>query len=250
MSAAASPARRQWLRLAAALPALAAWPALAADAAADAASAPAEFSAAERALFVEPHLAGLKPPLELAYRFSRRGSLEPDLDDRVTLVLAANAAGGCCRAQARFLSGAEQFELPEVEDAQGNPVILYFLERDVREMQRRTKGQSGYFRKRIRMAVAQSATVRETMLPYAGRRVPAREVEIAPYVDDPLRARFQGLADKRYLFTLSPAVPGGVYAIATRVAGPAVGAPPLVAEELLADGATTTLARLGGLRPT
>ncbi|MBK1713390.1 hypothetical protein [Rubrivivax gelatinosus] len=237
MTAAANIARRRWLRLAAALPALAAWPAWAA-------AESDEISAAEKALFVDNHLAGLVPPLELAYRFSRRGSLEPELDDRVTLMLKARAGGGCCSAQASFLSGAERIELPEVEAAQGNPVILHFLERDVREMQRRTKGQSSYFRKRIRMALAQSATLRASTLPYAGRSVAAREIEIAPYLEDPLRARFEALAGKRYLFTLAPAVPGGVYAIATRVPGASAGAPPLVAEELLADAATTTLARL------
>ena len=243
MSAARVPARRRWLQRAAACSTAAVAPVWLA---AQPASAAAEFSRAERALFIEPHLNGLKPPLEIAYRFTRRGSLDAELDDRVTLSVSPSPGGGCCRVQARFLSGSERLELPAVDDAQGNPVLLHFLERDIREMERRTKGRAAYFRKRIRMAIAHAAEVRETTLPFAGRPVPAQELEIAPYLDDPLRPRFEALAGKRYLFTLSPAVPGAVYAIATRVAGPSAGAPALVAEELLVDGATTTLPRLAG----
>ena len=125
--------------------------------------------------------------------------------------------------------------LPEVEEAEGNPVILYFLERDIREMQRLTKGQPNYFRKRIRMAIYQGAPIREVSLPYRGKTVAAREISIAPYLDDPTRARFEKLANKQYVFMLSDAVPGGVYAIAhahrRRVRRRAA---PLLVEEMVA----------------
>ena len=58
--------------------------------------------------------------------------------------------------------------------------------------------------------------MREAKLPYRGKRVAARQFTISPYVDDPLRERFAKLAGKRYTFTLSDAVPGGVVAAATQ----------------------------------
>jgi hypothetical protein len=198
-----------------------------------------DFSEAERALFMTNHFAALRPPLTLRYAYRKSGSLEEGFDDRVEVALRARADGGCCAAGAQFLSGTRGLSLPEVEAAQGNPAILYFLERDIREMQRLTKGQQNYFRKRIRMAVYQGATVRDVTLPFGGRQVAGREITIAPYVDDPLRPRFEKFADKQYVFTLSDAVPGGVYALRSRMAGATAGAEPLIAEEMRLEGTAT-----------
>jgi hypothetical protein len=199
---------------------------------AERARAATEFSVAEQALFVTNHLATLKPPSTLHYSFRKSGSLEAGFDDKATLALTAQPDGKCCAAAAEFLSGPRRVALPEIETAQGNPVILYFLERDIREMERLTKGKANYFRKRIRMAVADAATIRDVSLPFDGRNVAAREISIAPYADDPLRARFEQLINKRYVFTLSDAVPGGVISIRTLVDAPAAGSPPLLAEEM------------------
>lgn len=204
-----------------------------------------DFSAAERALFMDSQLSGIKPPATLQYSFRKTGSLEDGFEDSVSLKLKALPDGGCCTADAQFLTGARRLPLPEIEGAQGNPVILYFLERDIREMQRLTKGQQNYFRKRIRMAAYQGAQVREVTISYRGRSIAGREIELAPYLDDPLRARFEKLANKRYVFTLAQEVPGGVYAIRTQVAGVSPDAAPLIVEELLVQGATpASIARL------
>lgn len=201
--------------------------------------APKEYSAAERALFMTDQFAGLRAPQTLKYRFRRAGSLEPAFTDQAVITLTARAGGGCCDARGEFLAGPNRIELPAVEDARGNPVTLYFLERDVREMQRLTKGQSTYFRKRIRMAIFQGARQQAVSVRYRGKAVAATEFTIEPYLDDPNRPRFQQLAVKRYVFTMSDAVPGGVYAIRTRVDTPGAAAdtPPLLFEELVIDGA-------------
>jgi hypothetical protein len=195
------------------------------------ATAAQDYSPAERAIFMSNHLANVRPPATLTYRYVKSGSLEPGFEDQVTLKLTARADQSCCAASADFLSGARRLALPEVESAEGNPVLLYFLERDIREMSRLTKGQSNYFRKRIRMAIYQAAETRELTLPYRGNNVAARTFTVAPYVDDPLRERFARLAGKRYTFTLSDAVPGGVVAVATQVDAEG-GAPPLWIEEM------------------
>ena len=199
------------------------------------AGAATEISAAEQALFVTNHLNALKPSTTLHYRFRKSGSLEPGFEDTAAIALTAQADGKCCAAVAEFLSGPRRLALPEIEAAQGNPVILYFLERDIREMERLTKGKANYFRKRIRMAVADAARITDVTLPYQGRNVAAKELTITPYTDDPLRARFEQLVNKRYVFTLSDAVPGGVLSIRTQVDAAAAGSPPLLAEEMSLD---------------
>jgi hypothetical protein len=207
-----------------------------------------DFSAAERALFMTDQLAGLHPPMTLLYRFHRTGSLEPSFDDKVSIVLKAKqGAGGCCDASGEFLSGERKVVLPPVEGATGNPVTLFFLERDVREMQRLTQGKSAYFRKRIRMAIFQGAQQRAVTLHYRGKAVAGQVFEITPYVDDPNRPRFEQFANKRYVFTLSDEVPGGIYGIRTLIVDSTKGAnaPPLLAEELLLDGTSAASVKAG-----
>lgn len=196
-----------------------------------------DFSVAEKALFMTDQLSSLRPPATLRYQFRKSGSLEPGYDDRVSVALSAQADGSCCHASGEFLSGERRVPMPEVDGAHGNPVIMFFLERDVREMQRLTKGSPIHFRKQIRMAVYDGATVREVSRVYRGQPIAARDIAFAPYLSDPNRPRFEKFANKQYVFTLSDAVPGGVVGIRTQVADAAAGAPPLLVEELVVDGA-------------
>ena len=201
-----------------------------------------DISAAERALFTTNHLAALPAPAKLQYTFRKSGSLEPGFEDRVTVNWQAKPGVTCCTASTEFMGGQRRVQLPEMDSAQGNPVILHFLERDIHEMQRLTGGKPNYFRKRIRMALAQGASMRKLAVSYQGHSVEASEFVIAPYLDDPLRARFERLAAKRYVFTLSGEVPGGVVSIQSQVPGAAK--LPLLREELTLDGAASADAAL------
>jgi hypothetical protein len=124
-----------------------------------------------------------------------------------------------------------------VPAAEGNPVILYFLEHDVREMKRLTGGSENHFRKRLRTAIYQGAEVRDVTMRYRGRAVKGKEILFSPFLDDPNRPKYEKFATKNYRFTLSDAVPGGVYGIRTSVPGENAAAQPLLVEELLIDGA-------------
>lgn len=196
-----------------------------------------DFSAAERALFIDNQLGKLQPPLTLHYNYRKTGTLEAAFDDKVDVVLTAQPDGRCCAVSARFLTGAREMHQPDVDAAKGNPAILYFLERDIREMQRLTSGKANYFRKRIRMAVYQGASIRSLTLQYRGRPVAVQEISITPYRDDPNRSRFEKLANKQYVFMLANAVPGGLYGIRTRINGASADAPALMVEEMLLGGA-------------
>jgi hypothetical protein len=210
---------------------------------ADLARATDDFSAAEQALFLDNHLGKLRPPLTLHYGYHKSGTLEAAFDDKVDVLLTAQPDGRCCAASARFFSGAREIRQPAVEAAEGNPAILYFLERDIHEMQRLTQGQANYFRKRIRMAVYQGASIRNVTVQYRGHAVAAREIGISPYVDDPNRPRFEKLANKQYLFMLSDSVPGGLYGIRTRIDGDSADAPPLMVEEMILESAEAVPSR-------
>jgi hypothetical protein len=204
----------------------------------DASTAPAapNYSRAEQLVFVDHHLANINASTALRYGFVKSGSLEPGFEDRVELDLQSSR-GACCKTSGRFLSAERRINVPDVDDAKANPVILFFLENDIRQMQRLTKGQAAHFRKRIRLALVDEATVREVQVSYNGRDVPAQEVVVSPYLNDPNRNRFERYATKRYTFVLAPAVPGGVYQLRTALPGALPTDAPVLEEVLTFSGA-------------
>jgi hypothetical protein len=211
---------------------------LAAAAPAPAAEEQQPISPAERLLFAEQHLGGVKPPLSLRYDYRKSGSLESASEDAVVLQLSEASDGRCCNTKTGFASGQRLPQL-EVADARANPVLMYFLEHDVREMQRLTRGQPNYFRKRIRMALAEHAQVSAITVRYRGRDVAARQVSVTPYADDPMRARYDRLADKQYFFVLADAVPGGIAQIRTLLPAAQAGETPVLQETLTLQEVTT-----------
>jgi hypothetical protein len=189
-------------------------------------------SAAEKLLFQTDHFKNVASAATLRYEFRKSGSAETGFDDSVEI--RVRTAEGAKRASVVFFTNTRNVDFPEVVRPEGNPVLLYFLERDIREMERLTKGKSGYFRKAIRLALARSARLTETQVSYGGRTVPATDITITPYVDDPLKDRVGRYAGKIYIFTLSAEIPGGIYSLHTIVPSPAGGAKevPLIEERL------------------
>jgi len=199
-----------------------------------------DFSAAEKLLFMTRQLDNVPLPATLRYAFRQTGSEEPGFEDKVSVDVASLVPGKkqCCKTSGEFLSGARSVKLPDIEGAEGNPVVLYFLENDLRTMQRLTKGSQTYFRKRIRMALFNGATVRKVRVAYKGKDIEGQEILISPYLDDPNRAKFEKYLGKQYRFILSPAVPGGVYGIQTTIGATLPDQVPLMQQEMLIEGAS------------
>ena len=173
-------------------------------------------SPAEVLLFETDHLARIKAPATLVYEFRKVSNVEPAFTDNVQLDVSRDK--GQLHAELHFLTGERKRDLPGIDDVHGNPVLLGFLERDIAEMKRLTGGSAGYFRKRIRMALAQGAQVMPQRITYQGKALDAKAVRIQPYLDDPLHARFENYVRKTYTFVISEQVPGGVYQLRTTLA--------------------------------
>jgi hypothetical protein len=189
---------------------------LAALAAGTAAAQPV--SPAETLLFETDHLARLKAPATLVYAFHKESNVEPGFRDEVRLDLAR--VNGKLSATLHFLSGEHKQDIPALEEAHGNPVLLGFLEHDIADMKRLTGGSTSYFRKRIRMALAQGAEVTRQTIAFQGQTVQAQAVRIQPYLNDPMHARFEKYLHKTYTFIFSDQVPGGLYRLHTSLGTP------------------------------
>jgi hypothetical protein len=181
---------------------------------------PSQFSVAERRLFIDDHLRRLPAGTMLEYVYEKRGSLESPIDDTARITVRPASAGGGQSVEVEYLSGSRKLKLSDIDAANANPVILYFLERDVSEMHRLTGGSVNYYRKRIRMALAEGGKVEAATLELGSRRIAVTEIRIAPYRDDPARSRYEKFADKTYSFTLSDDVPGKVVELHSELSAP------------------------------
>lgn len=183
-----------------------------------AADAPSE---AEHLLFRHEHLSNIQGPRMLRYRYLEEAEGQPAAGDHAVLTLAPDAAGRCCDAHADYLSGPNAVQLPDIPGARSNPLLLHFLEGEVRRLQQATRGQAAHFRRRMRLALASEATITDAPIRWGAASVPARSVRIAPFLTDPYRGRFPAQAATEYLFVFSDAVPGGVYQMGAAVPGSA-----------------------------
>jgi hypothetical protein len=200
----------------------------------------AAMSPAQIALFETPHLAPLRPPLRLDYAFRREEEGKEPVADTIRLALrAAAVGGGCCDVSPEFLTGPRALRYPPASNFQGNPLLLFALDRDTRELSAATGGTPTWFRNRFRQALA-AAAVRPAEIEHEGRRVPASVIALRPYEGEPRAGRYQR---RLYAFTLSEAVPGRVQAIRTELP-PGGGAGAVV--ESIAFAGTAPLAEGAG----
>lgn len=195
-----------------------------------AAAAPAgpgtgDISPAERAVLTN-HLQNTQPATTLEYRYTHRGTLDEPFDDTVKLIIlpadAVGAKDGGRPTAVAFLSGPRRAASAPVGDPTGNPVVLYFLERDTQELQRLTGGRAGYHKRKILIALAEDKTVEPMEIEWDGRKVAAKRVTITPYqdfADADLKPKYGPHLGKRYEIVLSDAVPGTLYSMRAFVPG-------------------------------
>ena len=218
----------------------AAAPAAGTDAAANDAE-PVQYSEAETLLWKTDQLKGISKPTRLKYEFKKAGSMEQGFTDSVVLNIVKVKPDGMKAANLQFFTGERHHYVPPYENINGNPVLAIYLEGDVYEMKRLTEGPWRYFQKQIKRALAENAEVTPVTVEFNGKKVPAKQVKIAPYAKDPRAqqtAKYHRFTNKTYVFTVSDDIPGYLYEIQTTT--PAADsdptqpkdAPPLLEESL------------------
>lgn len=186
-------------------------------------AAPAEeqsISEAEKRLLMTNQMKNVAAPARLRYRYVKSGTLESAREDDALVSVARGADGKGTVTHVDFLTGKDNFKLPDIDNAEGNPLLLFFLERELAEMKRLTGGSANYYRKRIRLALAEEASVKTIEIEHAGRKLNATEIRVSPYLNDPARPRYEKFAGKYYVFTLSDEIPGGIYQLRTTLGQP------------------------------
>lgn len=194
-----------------------------------------EFSRAESRLWLDNHLANIDKPGRLYYKFQKTGSYEQGFDDSIYLDILNINEDGTKDTNLEFFTGnRRQFASPgNLESVTGNPVLGLYMQGDVREMNRLTDGSWRYFQRRIKMAFAKDAEIKDITIDYNGGKVDAEKIVIKPYLNDPHRRQFERFAEKVYEFILSNKIPGSIYQIKTVVPDAAhPDGEPLIVEKL------------------
>jgi hypothetical protein len=177
-------------------------------------------------LFETPALTALPTGTTLIYRLERTGGDPGALPaSTVELSLRPDAEGGGRNAHIVIVAGDRRQPAGPFPSLVGNPVLLVFLERDIAEMSRTLRGSPYYIRNRIREALGAATPAEPARFVFEGREVEGWRAAVSPFAQDRNRDRLREHADKRYEFTLSDAVPGGLYEVRTSRPG-ADGAPP------------------------
>ena len=176
-----------------------------------AAEPPPALSEAQLLLFETPHLAALDPPLRLDYDFRREAAGQAPVHDTIRLEIRAGQEAGRRDVLPEFLTGPRAIHYPPAHGFRGNPLLLFALDRAARELSAASGGATGWFRNRIRQALAAVPSPRRVPLPFDGREIEAAEVALQPFAGEPRAGRYQ---DQRYRFVLAEDVPGWIHTIA------------------------------------
>lgn len=180
-------------------------------------------STAQIALFETPHLQNVDRPEALQYRFERdgAGAFTDSIAERVEKI----HADGTKYVGFNFLTGEHHVFFPAVDNFRGNPLLMLFLERDVREMREQTGVAANYYRNRIREAFVDRAEISDVEFTLDGKPLAARRITLQPFSDDERLDRMPEIKGKTYTFVLADQIPGALAELsAEEPANPETGA--------------------------
>ena len=209
----------------------------AADPKATAAASP-EFSEAETVLWMTDQLKSVTKPVVLTYQFEKSGSFESGFKDSVVFTVHKVKSDGMKAASLAFFSGERNFPVPPEDSTNVNPTLKVYFQGDVYEMNRLSDPDGGarerwrYFQRRIKLALAEAATVTPTKFEFDGRQYAGKAIVFQPFATDPKRKEFEKFADKTYRVIVSDELPGYLYQIETVVPDKNLASVPLIHESL------------------
>jgi hypothetical protein len=161
-------------------------------------------------LFERPQLQALKPGDSLDYSYSFKSADQnlfgPSFDDRIGLRIEPGDAPDKKTVAVDMFSNERRRAAGPFEDMTGNPLLTLMLEENLQRLARIFQANPRYIKTAIRLALRNAvATPDQTA---AG--APGWRVEVAPFRDDPNKARMRGLDALTYLFRVSPDAPGEI----------------------------------------
>lgn len=179
---------------------------------------------AQSLLFDANYLLPLKAPSRIIYRYEQAAA-DPQIyganfQDQVALRLnPAPAGAGEKDVTIEMFTGDRQRLVGPLTQVAGNPIIMAFLERDLMQMSRQAGGSAVFYRNVIRLAFREKALLEPATFSWQGRDFTGTKVTIQPFANEPNAVSLQAFSAKTYSFTVSDAVPGGLYELRATLPG-------------------------------
>lgn len=160
-------------------------------------------------LFERPQLQALKSGDSLDYSYSFRSADQnlfgPSFDDRIGLRIEPGDAPDKKTVAVTMFSDERRRAAGPFEDMTGNPLLTLMLEENLQRLARIFQANPRYIKTAIRLALRNAVATPDQTASGAGWRV-----EVAPFRNDPNKARMHGLDALTYLFRVSPDAPGEI----------------------------------------
>jgi hypothetical protein len=164
-------------------------------------------------LFERPQLQALKLGDNLTYSYSFRSADEnifgPSFDDRIALSIEQGDAPDKKRVDVEMFSAERRRAAGPFDDMNGNPLLSLMLEENLQRLATIFQSNPRYMKTAIRMAL-RNAKASPDRAEGFDAAAPAWKVEVAPFVNDPNKARMHGLETLTYRFRVSEAAPGEI----------------------------------------
>jgi len=192
-----------------------------------------ELTEAHKLLVKKDHLANLNKPTKLKYIYKKKGSLEPNFNDRVIMIVPEKDDKGYHHIKFDFFSGYNKEDLTSAKYKTTNPIFHAFWDHDIKVMTRLTKGSVVYFRKRITWSLSDKLkfNIKPATCNYNNEKFDGHKIEHRPYEQDYDATKFKKYAKKKYYITLCDKIPGMIYKIETIIPSED-GKEPLIQETL------------------
>lgn len=177
----------------------------------------------------------------LSYAHARAGTaadpnvLRPITDGDVELRIVDDIETGGRDALVTLREGARARDLTPFPAEAGNPLLMVFMETNVRSMAAATGGSPHYIRNRMREALRTQDRAETVAVVLDGRSIEARRFSFRPFDDDPNAARMGAFADLEISFLVSEEVPGR-FAMLEAVTGAGPDGAPALRETIILAG--------------
>ncbi|WP_294535937.1 hypothetical protein [uncultured Rhodoblastus sp.] len=167
-------------------------------------------------LFERPQLQALKlgDNLKYSYRFHSADEkiFGPSFDDTIALTIDRGDTPDKKRVDVQLFSAERRRAAGPFDDMAGNPLLSLMLEENLQRLATIFQSNPRYMKTAIRMAL-RSAKASPDRAEGFDAAAPAWKVEVAPFLNDPNKARMHGLESLTYRFRVSAAAPGEIYEI-------------------------------------
>jgi hypothetical protein len=165
-------------------------------------------------LFEAPQWAATRPGATLSYRYTRKSANEglygPSFEDRIRLHIEKGDAEATRTVRVELFGRERRRAAGPFEDVSSNPVLMLFLEHHLEQLSRSVHANPRYLKNAIRAALRDKYRIEAGESSVDGRPVKTWRVLIAPFIDDPNKARMTGLEGLVYMLAVSEEVPGQV----------------------------------------